>query len=359
MASPRILIVDDQRDILRMLHATLDTLGHKLDIFEAISGEEALLEVTRHRFDLLISDYKLPGITGVELMRKLRAKNPDVKSILITAMNDRKTRDEMREAGAIAMFDKPIPLADFLDVVERALGLKRTILPPEDEKVDANRETIADLLTKMRKQVRAEAVYLLSDRGRILERAGDLSDTSMEVSLLSAIMAIFSAGQKVSRFIHQEKPDHYHVFSGGDRDLVLIPVDELYCLLVAGKKLVGGDRILTVMEAMSSVRGAMEKSIRLMGMPTTQPESEPAAAAPVPAPVPAPARAEEVPADIEALFSQGKNKKIKTGDADAFWDDAVEKHGNPPLKPDMLSYEQAKQLGLTPKGTTKPLKPKT
>ncbi len=39
-------------------------------------------------------------------------------------MTDRKTRDEMIEAGAMAMFDKPIPLADFLDVVERALGLE-------------------------------------------------------------------------------------------------------------------------------------------------------------------------------------------------------------------------------------------
>ncbi len=142
--------------------------------------------MTRRRFDLLISDYKLPGITGVELMRKVRARNPDVKTILITAMNDRKTRDEMREAGATAMFDKPIPLADFLDVVERSLGLKRTILPPEDEKVEANRDNIADLLAKLRKQVKAEAVFLLSDRGRILERAGDLYDNSMEVSLLSA-----------------------------------------------------------------------------------------------------------------------------------------------------------------------------
>ena len=183
MPSPRILLVDDQRDILRMLHATLDTLGHKLDIYEAPSGEEALLEVSRHRFDLLVSDYKLPGITGVELMTKVRAKNPDVKSILISAMNDRKARDEMREAGAIAIFDKPIPLADFLDVVERALGLKRTILPPEDEKVQANRETIADLLTKLRKQVKAQAVYLLSDRGRVRERAADLNDSTMEAAL--------------------------------------------------------------------------------------------------------------------------------------------------------------------------------
>ena len=150
MSHPRILLVDDQRDILRLLHATLDTLGHKLEIYEAPSGEEALLEAARHRFDMLVSDYKLPGITGVELMKKVRAKNPDVKAILITAMNDKKTREEMREAGAMALFDKPIPLADFLDVVERALGLKRTILPPEDKKAEPSRDTIAGLIAKLR-----------------------------------------------------------------------------------------------------------------------------------------------------------------------------------------------------------------
>jgi hypothetical protein len=52
-----------------------------------------------------------------------------------------------------------------------------------------------------------------------------------------------------------------------------------------------------------------------------------------------------------------KKQKIKASDADAFWDDAVEKHGNPPLHPDVLSYEQAKQLGLAPKGYTKPFLP--
>jgi two-component system, response regulator, stage 0 sporulation protein F len=352
MAAPRILLVDDQRDILRLLHATLDTLGHKLEIFEAPSGEEAMLETSRHRFDLLVSDYKLPGITGVELMKKVRVKNPDVKSILITAMNDKKTRDEMIAAGAMAMFDKPIPLADFLDVVERALGLKRTILPPEDEKVEANRDTIADLLTNLRKQVNAQAVYLLSDRGRVLERAGDLYDSSMEVSLLSAIMAIFSSGQKVSRLIHQEGPDHYHVFSGGDHDLVLIPVDALYGLLVAGDKLAERDHILNVVDAMLSVRATMEKSLRMMGMPTVPAEADVAEAIPVPA------STNVLTQDIENLFLQVKKQKIKAKDADAFWDDAVEKHGNPPLHPDMISYEQAKRLGLTPRGQTKPLTPK-
>ena len=68
MSVPRILLVDDQRDILKLLHSTLDTLAHELEIIEAPSGEEALLETTREKIDLLVADYRLPGITGVELL---------------------------------------------------------------------------------------------------------------------------------------------------------------------------------------------------------------------------------------------------------------------------------------------------
>ena len=127
-----ILIVDDQRDILRLLHATLDTLKNAdVKIFEAPSGEEALLESSRNKIDLLVTDYKLPGITGVELMHKIRTRHPEVKVIIITGMSDRKAREEMLNAGALAIFDKPIPLADFLDMVERGLDLVQTIFPPE------------------------------------------------------------------------------------------------------------------------------------------------------------------------------------------------------------------------------------
>jgi len=351
IVNPRVLIVDDQRDIMRLIHSTLDTLGHKLDIYEAPSGEEALLEMSRHPVDLLISDYKLPGITGVELMKKVRVKNPDVKVVLITAMSDKRTRDDILSAGATAIFDKPIPLADFLDAVERILDLQRTILPPEDEKLRANRQTLAEQMTSLRKKIGAQAVFLISDRGRVLERAGDLYDSSMEVSLLSAVNAIFGAGQRVSRLMHQDG-GQFHVFGGGDQDLLLIPISSLYGMLVAGQGLASFSRLAVVMEAVMFVRGEMEKSLKSMGMPTTVVEAQEAEIVPMVS-----AGTNVLTQDIDDLMTKVKDQRIKPSEADAFWDDAVEKHGNPPLKPDVISYEQAKRLGLTPnQSKTKPKK---
>ena len=108
-------------------------------------------------------------------------------------MTARKARDEMLGAGAVAIFDKPIPLADFLDAVERSLGLVRTIFPPEIEQGPPRNpiSSLSELLTGFRQQIEADAVFLISDRGRVLARAGDLYDSSMEVSLISALMAIY------------------------------------------------------------------------------------------------------------------------------------------------------------------------
>ena len=352
MALPCILLVDDQKDIVRLLHSTLQTLGHQLDIVDAPSGEEALLEASRLKIDLLVADYLLPGMSGVELMRKIKARNADLKVIFISGMTDRKARDEMLNAGAVAVFDKPIPLADFLDAVERGLGLVRTIFPPESSKeVEEHRQTLAELLVGFRQKIKADAMFLISDRGRVLARAGDLYDSSMEVSLLSALMAIYSAGLKVSRFIRQEGLDTFHVFRGGDHDLVLIPVDSSHALLLAGKELARSDRFMQTVDGMLFVRGDVENILHTLGVVPAPSISEPLTpgrdeAAEV-------IRESEEPepvVDVDALFASAGSKKVDN--VDAFWDDAVEKTGSIPINPDVITYEEARKLGLTPGKST-------
>jgi len=345
MSAPRILLVDDQRDILKLLHSTLNTLAHELEIIEAPSGEEALLEASREKVDLLVADYRLPGMSGVELMHKVRARYPDARIILVTGMTDRKAREEILNAGAAAVFDKPISLTDFLDAVERALGLDRTILPAEGEPESGQHQTLSNLLANFRQDVNAQAVYLLSDRGRVLACAGALKDSSMEASLFSGLMAIYSAGLKVSRFIHQEELDNYHVFAGGDHDLLLIPVNFGYALLLAGNGLATTENVLETVSAMLAVRDEVKKTLKQMGV----------------APVVADDDEDEVEQEtskytepvtqtttdeIETLIK--KKKKVTTDELEAFWNEAADKHGAIPTNPDVITYDQARQLGLAP-----------
>ena len=355
MSSPRVLLVDDQRDIVRLLHSTLQTLGHELDIVDAPSGEEALLEASRRNVDLLVADYLLPGISGVELMRKIKVRNPEMRVIFISGMTERKAREEMLNAGAVAIFDKPIPLADFLDAVERSLGLVRTIFPMEGGKeAEEHRQNLSELLGGFRQKIKADAVFLINDRGRVLARAGDLYDSSMEVSLLAALMGIYSAAFKVSRIIRQEHLENYHVFRGGDHDLLLIPVDGSHALLLAGRGLADSDRILQTVEGMLFVRGDVENILKSLGVGVAEDGSESSvregeageAADQVP-PFVMEKSEPEPEVDVEELFAAAGSKKgVK--DLDAFWDDAVEKTGNLPLNPDVISFAEAQKLGLKP-----------
>jgi len=352
MSSPCVLLVDDQRDIVRLLHSTLQTLGHELDIVDAPSGEEALLESSRRKVDLLVADYLLPGISGVELMRKIKVKNPDMRVIFISGQTERKARDEMLNAGAVAIFDKPIPLADFLDAVERSLGLVRTIFPMETgQDAEEHRQNLSELLGGFRQKIQADAVFLLNDRGRVLARAGDLYDSSMEVSLLAALMGIYSAAFKVSRIIRQEHLDNYHVFRGGDHDLLLIPVDSSHALLLAGKGLADSDRILQTVEGMLFVRGDVENILKSLGMTSDDEESETDVPEDEAEPVAfAPIEEEDEPepeVDVDELFATASKKK-SVKDLDAFWDDAIEKTGNLPINPDEITFAEAQKLGLKP-----------
>jgi DNA-binding response OmpR family regulator len=350
-----ILLVDDQRDILRLLHSTLDTLKiAKIKIFESPSGEEAMLLSARNKIDLLITDYMLPGMSGVELMHKVRARHPEVGVIFITGMTERKMREEMLRAGALAIFDKPIPMADFLDVVERGLGLVQTIFPSEKrEGIAEERQTrLSDLLANFRQDIKADAVFLLNDRGLVQARTGKLHDASMEVSLIATLMAIHAASLKVARHNHQESLDTYHVFSGGDHDLLFIPVTPLYALLVAGNGLATEEHILESVSALLALRTQVEKSLKSMGVTGELKLPAHMASASSSAPEPDPVQGAEKPVDappspeMEALLKNASANKTKANNTDDFWNQAAEKLGNKPVNDDVISLEDARKLGI-------------
>jgi CheY-like chemotaxis protein len=347
--APTILLVDDQRDILRLLHSTLDTLHNKeLEVIEAPSGEEALLSIQRRKIDLLVTDYRLPGMSGIELMHKMRVRQPDVRVIIISGMTERKAREEILNAGAVAIFDKPIPLADFLDIVERSLGMVRTIFPTEtDARSEAKRSRVSDLLANFRQDIRASAVFLLNDRGLVVARAGDLRDTSLEVSLVSALNAMFSAGLKVARSNRQEKLNQYFVFAGGDNDLILVPVDPMYALLLAGTGVANPETVIDTVNAMLAVRDEVGRSLRSMGVTAELKEA---------ATQPAPKRRGKTgelrntaaAPEMEALLKQAETSKVKPEEMDAFWDQAAQQHAHKTTNPEVIPYEEARKMGLTP-----------
>ena len=238
MPGKQILIVDDQRETTRVLRSSLESLKQELEINDVLSGEEAILELGRGPIDLLISDVLLPGISGLELLGRFRSKYPECKVILVSGVTDEKIKHDVAQAGADAFFFKPIDLADFLDSVERTLGLVDTILPPEllvaKENADEEKEAkgLSERIAQLQGDLKASAVFLLGDVGQVLVRAGKLPEAEIEQVLIPDLMAGSSIGLRISTFMGNDSPNNLLSFHGKTYDLHLAHVGEAYSLLI-------------------------------------------------------------------------------------------------------------------------------
>ncbi len=343
MAKYRILLVDDQRDVRLALRDAIETLGPDFEVADVPSGEEAILELSSGSFDLLISDVRLPGITGLELLNKVKKLKSDIKIILMTGLMDSQVRQEVADAGASAFFLKPIEIADFLDAVERSLGLVAEQIFGDDNLLGAEKpsESVSERLASLRKEMDAISAVLLDGRGRVLARAGDLPDASIETALFPALMAAYSASEKVAKLLHSTPPKDLMYFSGSKYDVFLAHVGESYALLVAGNPSGSSEQVL---ESMKSVHAGLRDLVTIlaqMGVRIKSDETVPEAEIEV---------AEEIPAEpeIEALF-QGAEADINFEELDAFWDTAsLILEDDELTNADALTYEQARRLGLTP-----------
>jgi len=80
--TPHILIVDDNRDGLLVRRALLEEIGYRVQI--AVNGEEGLKCFESHNHDVVVTDYKMPRMNGVELIQRLRNVNPNVRVVLLS-----------------------------------------------------------------------------------------------------------------------------------------------------------------------------------------------------------------------------------------------------------------------------------
>ncbi|HTX79469.1 MAG TPA: response regulator [Longilinea sp.] len=123
MAKYSILIIEDSMDSRRLLKAYLSTLDAELDVNLVPSAEEAFLIASKQPLDLLVTDYMLPGITGTDLVRRMRKRFPELKVILITALDPENVHKDVVELNIQHFLRKPLDINDFLLAVQKCLGI--------------------------------------------------------------------------------------------------------------------------------------------------------------------------------------------------------------------------------------------
>ena len=117
---PLILIVDDESDSLAYLFDLLHNEGYH--VLPTSNPLEALDQAARKKPDLLISDFRMPDVDGLELLERVRSISPTTRVILLTAYGDFSTLQEVVERGGEAMLLKPSSNEEILQTVRKALG---------------------------------------------------------------------------------------------------------------------------------------------------------------------------------------------------------------------------------------------
>ena len=116
-----ILFVDDEKEITYMGKRMLESLGYKVEIKS--EGSSALEEFKKNpdRFDLLVTDQAMPYMQGTELIEKIKAIRPEIKTIIITGFNDSIPRDATETLGIEAIITKPLILSEFSKLISKVL----------------------------------------------------------------------------------------------------------------------------------------------------------------------------------------------------------------------------------------------
>jgi CheY-like chemotaxis protein len=346
-----VLIVDDALEFGRLLQTALAVLGHGMAVAVVPSAEEALLEAGRYPVDLLVSDYRLPGMTGFELARKIRAQQPKVKVIVVTGMTDARLGQQAQDAGADLFFRKPLEIPQFLDAVTRLLQIEtpRTHLTTQASLSvrPGTPARLEDVLVGLRSHLGAQASLALNARGQVVVRSGDVPPVLERPEWRElAVGALASAGI-LSRRIHPAGGTSLQLLRCGEFDLALMPYGENLLVLIlrngpsALRLAISVEELLQLSyESASPDPVEVQPQLAAAEMVPTQPvvavgvPSQPAAA-----PLPEPDLAEFV----AALQKPVTAAKL---DADAFWEDTARSTSSA-NRPGAISFEEASRLGLT------------
>lgn len=171
----QILVVDDHFEMLEFLRSMLELSNQDYEVLAVPSAEEGLLELRRGIFDLLITDVRLPGMSGFDLVRRMKKLGHETPVIMITAYSSAQGKAEAEELGVFRYFPKPLDTDDVLSAVHMALHGESVVLSVPTTAVSAETSvsaTVQKRLETLRTDTGAIQLMLATLEGSMVFTAG-------------------------------------------------------------------------------------------------------------------------------------------------------------------------------------------
>jgi DNA-binding response OmpR family regulator len=247
----RILVVEDRFAVLEALRDLVEESGEPYRVSGVPSAEEGLLEMRRVHFDLLITDVRLPGMSGYELVGKVKDGEPDLPIIMITAYASEQGRKVAEELGVTTYLAKPVDADVMLEAIRAALAPaepapeltdKTALAQAAPARAKASGQTkplksrpdtsqVRERLNQLLRNADARQVLLISRTGEAVSSAGRPQGLNLPV-LSQAVASVLEGTLRLGRQLGSRVPASVHYLSGQQFDLLCTNVGKDYCLAV-------------------------------------------------------------------------------------------------------------------------------
>ncbi|MDX1688784.1 MAG: response regulator [Candidatus Promineifilaceae bacterium] len=235
----QILVVDDHFEMLEFLRSMLELSNRDHQVLGVPSAEEGFLELRRTPFDLVITDVRLPGMSGFELVRQIQALRPELPIIMITAYSSPQGKQEAAELGVYRYFEKPLDAEALLAAVHTALyGDVET--PVAGEELPAPDETAVDVavtdearsrLQTLRSDTGAAQIVLAAATGDVIFTVGEPRES--DVGRLARIVSRnVENSLLLARELSSPDPVMIHYQAGDEVDLYSANIGRNFFLMM-------------------------------------------------------------------------------------------------------------------------------
>ena len=204
----RVLVVDDEVQVVQIFQDLLTQQGYVVESCD--NGDDAILKVTKGKFDLVLTDINLPGVDGLEVIRAAKAADKDTCVILITGYASTTTAIDALRQGAYDYITKPFDLWETLKAIER--GLESRLLTQENRRLIGELES-ANVGLQQHEDVLRRKVARATDRMAALLEAGKAISTSLSLQSTLEVVVAQAARLASARacllFLHDAASDEY------------------------------------------------------------------------------------------------------------------------------------------------------
>ena len=231
MSRKRVLIVDDDPTILHMLEHSLKKLEREYEISTVMDSTEALTKVQEQFFDLVVSDYMMPTITGVDLARAIRKVSPNTQVVLMTAYGTRRLRDTTKIVGVDAYLDKPFTLDEIHQVIQNTVRLAHQEEDVPDPTMSPPDKLIREHMEVLQVNTSTRSALLLDGQGNPVQVVGQV--TKPEAASIGRFVAKnFMAAAELADTLGSQSIFKSSYHEGDDYNLYACDVNPQFSLAV-------------------------------------------------------------------------------------------------------------------------------